>query len=134
MQFFKYPPDALQLELLLKTTTRDIPPSEIFCAIEQVWAFPGDSGRAAFSFGFNYGTWNSLLVRNEIDYEEVRPRKWQSYFETPKMDKKERKRWLKDLAIKYAEEYKNEQRVTFNVSDAILIAIYGRYLYEDRNN
>ena len=40
------------------------------------------------------------------------------------MEKKERKRWLKDLAQKYVDESDSPFKVTFNISDAILIALY----------
>lgn len=131
MDFFKYPDDPLKLEILVEGYTSQYSSDETFCAIEQVWAFPGDAKKAAFSFGFNYGIWNSVLIRNELDYEEVRPRKWQTHFKTPKLGKKERKRWLKELAIDLAlNKYKTDKRVTFNVSDAILIAEYGRHLCE----
>ena len=130
MDFFKYPKDALDLEILMQGFLNS--DREVFCVIEQVWAFPGDAKKAAFSFGFNLGVWMSVLERNEVNYVEIRPRKWQSYFETPKMEKKERKRWLKELASKYAIDFKSDKRVTFNVSDAILIAMYGRHLCEQK--
>ena len=70
MNFVKYPPlGPLSLEIIFDDYLSKYSADSIYCAIEQVWAFPGDSGKAAFSFGFNYGVWNSVLERNEIYYD-----------------------------------------------------------------
>ena len=90
---------------------------DVFVFIEQVWAFPSDSSKTAFTFGTNYGAWQTCCEIEGYHIELIRPRLWQGYFETPKSDKKTRKRWLKELAQGMC-----DFRVTFNTSDAILIA------------
>ena len=40
------------------------------------------------------------------------------------MEKKERKRWLKEQAQDYVDKSEDPFRVTFNTSDAILIGLY----------
>ena len=115
----KCPSTFGDMYLLLKTMIDDTPPENVFVFIEQVWAFPSDSSKTAFAFGTNYGAWQTCAEIEECNITLVRPRKWQQHFETPKTDKKTRKRWLKELAQKEC-----EFRVTFNTSDAILIAKY----------
>ena len=95
--------------------------------IEHVWGFPSDSSKTAFTFGHNFGCWHTIIECSEFDYQFVSPRAWQTFFETPKLVKKERKRWLKDLASNIAD---NKFRVTFNTSDAILIAKYCKDNFE----
>lgn len=88
---------------------------------ECVWAFPRDGKSSAFKFGYNYGVWNGIFSANGIDVNEVVPRKWMEYYNCPpNMDKKERKRWLKEKAIKLFPNIP----ITFNISDALLIANY----------
>ena len=97
----------------------DTAPCDTYVFIEQVWAFPSDSNKTAFAFGTNYGAWQTIAEIEEVNIVLVRPRKWQKHFETPKSDKKTRKRWLKELAQGMC-----DFRVTFNTSDAILIGKY----------
>ena len=92
----------------------------IYVCIEKVWAFPTDARSSAFKFGFNSGIWMGILSAMQMPTEEVIPREWMKHYDMPKMDKKNRKKWLKDLAIKLYPNIK----VTYNVSDAILIANY----------
>lgn len=113
-------PDTFgKMHLVLCGLIGDTAPSDVFVFIEQVWAFPSDSSKSAFSFGTNYGGWQTSCEVEEVNITLVRPRLWQAFFETPKTDKKTRKRWLKELAQEDC-----DFRVTFNTSDAILIAKY----------
>lgn len=100
--------------------------SDIHCTIEHVWAMPWDTPKTAFAFGSNFGAWLTCLEIMGVKYEYATPKKWQEYFDTPKLEKKERKRWLKERASTLIPEENNQQRVTFNTADAILIAIYGK--------
>ena len=120
----KCPDNAIEMSTIFKNVHSSPNFSGLRGIIEHVWAFPTDSGKTAFKFGQNFGSWISVLQINEIDYSLVIPRKWQAHFKTPKMEKKERKRWLKDLAQKYVDESDSPFKVTFNISDAILIALY----------
>ena len=99
---------------------------DIYCITEWVWAFPGDGKKSAFKFGYNYGTWLGILSSNGIEYNEITPREWMKYFEMPpKMDKKERKRWLRAMAERLFPKIK----MTFNISDALLIAYFCKNAY-----
>ena len=94
---------------------------DIYCIAEWVWAFPTDARSSAFKFGFNYGCWIGIINSLRIDYEEITPKQWMGYFNLPsKMVKKERKRWLRV----YAERLFPSVKMTFNISDALLIAYY----------
>ena len=113
----KCPDSFYKMHHALKQYIGDTPPSEVYVFIEQVWAFPSDSNKTAFAFGTNYGGWQMACDIEEVNISLIRPRLWQGFFETPKSDKKTRKRWLKELAQGMC-----DFRVTFNTSDAILIA------------
>ena len=111
-------PDTFgKMHLALKSIMGDTPANKCYVFIEQVWAFPSDSSKTAFSFGTNYGAWQTACEVEELSISLIRPRLWQGFFNTPKSDKKTRKRWLKELAQTMC-----DFRVTFNTSDAILIA------------
>jgi len=113
-------PDTFgKMFLAFKDMLGETAPCNTYVFIEQVWAFPSDSNKSAFAFGTNYGAWQTIAEIEEVNIILVRPRKWQKHFDTPKSDKKTRKRWLKELAQSMC-----DFRVTFNTSDAILIAKY----------
>ena len=96
-------------------------------AIEKVWAFPTDARSSAFKFGFNYGVWIGIINAIQIPMIEVAPKKWMAYYDMPpKMDKKNRKKWLRELAEKLYPNIK----ITYNTSDAILIANYLKEIKE----
>ena len=92
----------------------------IYVAIEKVWAFPSDARSSAFKFGFNSGMWMGIISAMQLPVIEIIPKEWMKFYDMPKMDKKNRKKWLKDLSEKMYPNIK----VTYNVSDAILIANY----------
>ena len=123
---FRCPRDIESMVNNLEFEIEDYSPEEIFCVAEWVWAFPGDGKKSAFKFGYNYGTWLGILASHRIDYEEVTPKQWMNYFNMPpKMDKKERKRWLRVMAERLFPNIK----MTFNISDALLIAYYCKNAY-----
>lgn len=102
--------------------------NDISCCIEHVHAFPTDGRSSAFKFGYNFGVWNGIISSMDLKCWEVTPVVWQKFFDTPKFKiKKERKRWLKNLA----QELFPHMRVTFNISDALLIAEYCRKRPDD---
>tara|TARA_R100000458_G_scaffold42263_1_gene40109 strand:+ start:5948 stop:6502 length:555 start_codon:yes stop_codon:yes gene_type:complete len=112
--------------LNIATGSQDEDVSDIHCTIEHIWAMPWDTPKTAFTFGSNFGAWLTCLEIRGIQYEFVTPKKWQTYFSTPKLQKKERKRWLKEMAHAHIPPENNQQSVTFNTADAILLAIYGK--------
>ena len=99
---------------------------DIILFIEHVWSFPGDGRVSAFRFGYNYGLWKGIAAANEVDVYNIAPRKWQGSLDIPNnLHGRDRKRWLKE----HAESLYPNIKVTFNVSDAILIANYGKESY-----
>jgi|TARA_Y100000310_G_scaffold286509_1_gene310736 hypothetical protein len=100
--------------------------------LEQVHAMPHDGRSSLFKFGQNFGQWQGILASYNIETILVSPQKWMKYWKTklnislPK-DKQERKRVLKEIASRYT-----DKRVTLYNSDAILIAMYGLYMEQER--
>ena len=113
----KCPETFGKMHLALKNMIGDTAPKDVYVFIEQVWAFPSDSSKTAFTFGANYGGWQTACEVEEVNISLIRPRLWQGFFDTPKSDKMTRYRWLKEQALTMC-----DFRVTFNTSDAILIA------------
>ena len=66
----------------IKAIGPDIP---VYCVIEHVHSFPGNSGRSMFTFGCNYGQWLGILATLKIPYIEVTPYKWMKHY--PKANK-----------------------------------------------
>ena len=101
---------------------------DVILFIEHVWTFPGDGRVGAFRFGYNYGLWKGIASANELDVYNIAPRKWQGALDVPNgLAGRERKKWLKE----HAEGLFPNIKVTFNVSDAILIANYAKECYEN---
>jgi hypothetical protein len=106
----------------------------VLIKLEHVWGFPTDSSKTAFTFGWNFGCWQTIAeifkseFKGNCTFELVSPRVWQKHFNTPKSDKKKRKAWLKKLAAETAAKLivrnSRTNNVTFNISDAILISKY----------
>lgn len=95
-------------------------PDSIDCVLESVHAMPRDSGRAAFSFGENYGQIQGVLAALKIPYRFVTPQKWQSKIGgLPKGadKKKERKAALKAYALQRFPHL--GKKVTLKTSDAL---------------
>jgi len=99
----------------------DLSQTRIF--IEKVWSFPSDSHKTAFSFGRNYGSWLAALEIISANYKMITPKSWQKYHNTPKLQKKERKNWLKSFAQNKVDETEMKFNVTLNTADAIMIAL-----------
>lgn len=116
----KFTQELPEIDSILKVA-RDVYPSDrIHCLVEHVHAFPKQGVVSMFSFGQNLGQWEGMLTANEIDYNFVQPKQWMVGYTPLGLQKKERKRKLLDKA---KELYPNI-KVTFNVSDALLIAHY----------
>ena len=95
----------------------------IIAYIEKVWARPHDAKGSIWKFAENYGTWLGIAGAYEIDLMTVSPQMWMKYFETPKLDKIRRKRYLRDKARSM---YPKLKKVTLKTADAILIASYAK--------
>jgi len=123
----KCPSTTTLMANLLRRAQTDawIDNQRIKIAIEKVHAFPTDARNSAFKFGMNYGQWLGAIGALNISAIEVTPQLWmKSYAPLPKI-KLERKRQLQTIATDiFSKIYNNEDRVTYAVSDAALIALW----------
>jgi len=123
----KCPSTTQEMSSLLRTSKNSafVDNLPILVAIEKVHAFPTDARSAAFKFGMNYGMWLGIIGALNIPLIEVTPQMWmKSYAPLPKI-KQERKKKIKEIATEIFEDvYSNENRVTYAVSDAALIALW----------
>jgi len=127
----KCPENASDMYAILQILDSRANKGETRAIIEHVWGFPSDTGKTAFTFGKNFGMWLAALEISEIPYQLITPRLWQGFFDTPKLVKKERKRWLKEKAATLPYKYEEDTRVTFNVSDAILLSVYAKEVWNE---
>lgn len=101
--------------------------SKVKIFIEHVHAFPKQGVVSTFSFGQNYGQWEGIISSFEINPTIISPQKWMKFYETPKgLTRKDRKRFLMNIA----KELFPREKITYNVSDAFLIANYNRKVCE----
>jgi len=103
------------------------------CFIEKVHAAPRQGVSSTFTFGKNYGFWLGILTVLEISFEEVSPQTWQGClgFKSPRgATYNDRKRLLKQRA----EQLYPSVPISLGTADAVLIAEYGRRLYNSREN
>ena len=123
----KCPSTTQEMASLLRTAKHSafVDNLPIFVAIEKVHAFPTDARSSAFKFGMNFGMWLGVIGALNIPVIEVAPQTWmKSYAPLPK-DKQERKRKIKEISTEiFSEVYNNENRITYAVSDAALIALW----------
>ena len=120
------PKTAHEMASILDVGIAETNGEDVVLFIEHVWSFPGDGRVSAFRFGYNYGLWKGIAAANEVDVYNVAPRRWQGTLEIPNgLQGRDRKRWLKE----HAESLYPNIKVTFNVSDAILIANYAKECY-----
>lgn len=102
-----------------------------FAFVEHVHAMPKQGVVSTFSFGQNLGQWEGALASQDINVEYVGPRKWMDLYNTPKgLTRRDRKRYLRGEAELIFPNIK----MTFNISDAMLIANYGKQVIADRFN
>ena len=120
-----YPcPDNVQdLALMFAMAITVSETKTVIAYIEKVWARPTDGRASIWKFAENYGVWKGIAGAYEIELHQVAPQTWMKYFETPKLDKTRRKRYLKDKARSM---YPNLKKVSLKTADAILIATYAK--------
>ena len=102
-----------------KDIEKDIP---IICCIEKNHSMPKQGVKSTWTFAYNSGAWEAILCSFNIPYILVPPKRWMSHYTIPKMDKPQRKKYLKELAIRLYPHHKKQ--ITLATCDAILIAKY----------
>ena len=117
----KFPKDIKDLpSMILSHIPSNLSFFNVHVNIEHVHAFPNQGSVSTFSFGQNLGQWEGVLASLELEAKYTGPRKWMSKFIELGLEKKERKRRL----FAKAKELFPNIKVTFNISDALLIAQY----------
>ena len=124
---FRCPKTPKDMSLsLMATIPVDVSYDNVLVLIEHVHAMPANGVVSMFSFGQNLGHWEGILGAFEFNVKYAGPRTWMSHYDCqPGMDKKDRKRYLRGLA----EELFPNIKMTFNISDALLIANYNKEIY-----
>lgn len=96
---------------------------QLYAAIENVHAMPGQGVTAMFTFGKALGFVRGVVIAQRIPFIDVDPRKWQNYFAIPPRQKKtktDHKKVIQAKAHQLFPAYVNE--TTREVADALLIA------------
>ena len=88
-------------------------------------ARPHDGRSSVFTFAENYGQWEGIISAHEITPHYVTPQKWMKAIGCPpKLSKKDRKNFLKELAKK---KYPSlEKKIILATADAMLLADYAK--------
>ena len=124
------PKTAYEMAGIFEAGIGETSSEDVILFVEHVWSFPGDGRVSAFRVGYNYGLWKGIAAANEIDVYNVAPRKWQGMLDIPNdLHGRDRKRWLKE----YAESLYPNIKITFNVSDAILIANHAKECFYEND-
>jgi crossover junction endodeoxyribonuclease RuvC len=96
--------------------------------IERVGARPGQGVASMFKFGQNYGFLRGALRSHDVPLREVTPQTWQKALGVKRgKTKTEHKNNLLDLA----RQLYPKTQLTLATCDAVLIAEYGRRLYNE---
>tara|TARA_Y100001973_G_C5204622_1_gene340542 strand:- start:4458 stop:4901 length:444 start_codon:yes stop_codon:yes gene_type:complete len=90
-----------------------------FAYLEKVGAMPKQGVSSTFKFGRSFGFLGGILVATGLPFELVTPQKWQGYLSC-------RTKGDKNVTKARAQELFPDIRCTHVVSDALLIAEYGR--------
>ena len=103
----------------IKDIEKDIP---IIACIEKNHSMPKQGVKSTWTFAYNSGAWEAILCSFNIPYILVPSQKWIKHYTVPKMDRPQRKKYLKELAISLYPTHKKQ--ITLATCDAILIAKY----------
>tara|TARA_Y100000593_G_scaffold36324_1_gene70713 strand:+ start:2724 stop:3275 length:552 start_codon:yes stop_codon:yes gene_type:complete len=121
----RYPKRVEDAAILFK----DLVPSNIdnvVLYIEHVHSMPKQGVKSMFTFGQNLGQWEGIIASHEIRPIYISPRKWIDFYNVGKgLQRKDRKRKLRNTAEKIFPNV----NMTYNISDALLIAHYGKIKY-----
>ena len=121
---FKCPETPVEMAYsLISTIPEDVSYNDVLVVVEHVHAMPKNGVVSMFSFGQNLGRWEGILGAFELNVTYVGPRVWMQHYDCkPGMDKKDRNRYLRGIA----EDLFPNINMTFNISDALLIANYNK--------
>ena len=124
---FRCPKTAVEMAYtLVSAIPEDVSYNDVLVTIEHVHAMPKNGVVSMFSFGQNLGQWEGILGAFELNVTYTGPRTWMKHYDCkPGMDKRERKRYLRGIA----ENLFPNIKMTFNISDALLIANYNKEIY-----
>lgn len=99
-----------------------------YCFIEKVHGMPAMSGGGMFRFGENFGWWVMAIQATGIPVELVTPQTWMKYYQFGTKGDMTGTQWKNKLRAKAQQMYPN-LNVTLQMADALLIAEYGRRIY-----
>lgn len=99
------------------------------CAIENVHSMPKQGVRSTWTFSGNYHAWLMALVAAQIPYQQVSPQRWMQHFGAMPAHSgtmAERKRKRKHRLLHFAEQRYPSTKITLNMADAVLLAVYAK--------
>lgn len=102
------------------------------CAIENVFARPGDGRSSLAKFMINFGGLLMALEALKIPFIRVQPAVWQKSLGIPKRDKEENKTQFKKRLKAVAQSLYPRIKVTEATQDALLLATYCQRINWDR--
>lgn len=110
-----------------------LPSSSVRAVIESQQARPIQGVKAAFSMGYGYGIWTSLLTFASIPFITVRPQEWQKemFHTLSKNARKDTKAASARIAKQRypSQDFKKTPRckkVHDGLTDAVCLSLYGR--------
>ena len=127
----KCPASVHDMALMFELIIHGSPPNDVFVMIEKVWARPHDGRTSIFTFAQNYGNWEGIIASHEITSHYTTPQVWMKAIGCPpRLSKKDRKNYLKELAKKKYPEI--SKQIILATADAMLIADYAKTLVESK--
>lgn len=90
-----------------------------FAMLEQVHAMPGQGVASTFKFGRSYGNAEALLAAFRVPFDRITPVKWQTALQC-------RSKGNKNITKARAQELFPDVKCTHAISDALLLAEYGK--------
>lgn len=101
------------------------------CYLEAVHSFPRQGATSTFAFGRNYGFLRGLLIALKVPFVEVSPQRWKKAMGL-QMSSKDAKVDKKNLSKRLAQQLYPDIKITHAISEALLLATYGRGLQAKR--
>lgn len=104
---------------------------ESTCVLEMVGGRPGMGGSRMFNFGQQFGHIEMALLALEIPTTEVTPQKWLKHYQMGVKGNMTGVEWKNKLKSK-AQQLFPSIKVTLDISDALLIMEYARFLTQQK--